>query len=426
MKNNPQKSSTAPSSTTSDLGISRIEFIVLMAALMAINALAIDIMLPALQEIGTSLDIHTENHRQYVISTYLFGFAISQLAYGPISDRYGRRKPLLIGIGIYTATAIACIWAPSFGLLLILRFTQGIGAAATRIIAVSIVRDKFGGRAMAEIMSLVMMVFMIVPVIAPATGQVILFISEWHMIFIFMAFFATIIGLWIYLRLPETLDPANRRPLTIRSVASGFKIVLTNKVAFCYTIAASFTLGSLFGFINSAQQIYVGIYDLGSGFSLAFAGVAAFMALSSFLNSRMVGLLGMRRISQTLLIIYISLSFILFLSSSLMSDPIPFPIYITIFGLIMFCFGSIGGNFNALAMEPLGNIAGTASSVLGFVQALIGVTIGTIIGQSFDGTTTPMSLGFFLVGSIAMAFVLIAENGKLFRSNNPVTPEHEK
>lgn len=414
-------SGTAPST---DFKISRVEFIALMAALMAINALAIDVMLPALSEIGSSLGVMTANHHQYVISVYLLGFAISQLFYGPISDRFGRKKPLMIGIGIYVATAVACVWAPDFASLLALRFLQGIGAASTRIMAVSIVRDRYSGRAMAEVMSLAMMVFMIVPVIAPATGQVIMLFSEWHMIFGFMAFFACLIGFWAYLRLPETLAPENRRPFTAGSIIRGFGIVISNRTAFCYTLAASFTLGSLFGFINSAQQIYVGIYDLGKGFPIAFAGVAAFMALSAFLNSRLVGRFGMRRISQTLLITFIGLSFLLFMLSLLLDGPVPFPIYIVIFALIMFCFGSIGGNFNALAMEPLGKVAGTASSVLGFVQSLIGTAIGIFIGQSFDGTTVPMALGYFSVGVIAMIFVLIAEQGKLFRAVSP-SPQHE-
>lgn len=415
-------SSGAPASANalaSAFKLSRFEFIALIAALMAINALAIDVMLPALGEIGSSLGVSTENYYQYVISVYLLGFAISQLFYGPISDRFGRKGPLLIGIGIYVVTSLACVWAPDFSSLLTLRFLQGVGAASTRIMAVSIVRDRYSGRAMAEIMSLAMMVFMIVPVIAPATGQVILLFSEWHMIFACMAFFACVIGLWAYIRLPETLAPENRRPFTAHAIISGFGIVISNRTAFCYTLAASFMLGSLFGFINSAQQIYVGIYDLGQGFPIAFAGVAAFMALSSFLNSRMVGKYGMRRISQTLLITFISLSFLLFILSLLLDGPVPFPLYIVIFALIMFCFGSIGGNFNALAMEPLGQVAGTASSVLGFVQSLTGTAIGILIGQSFNGTTVPMAFGYFTVGVIAMIFVLIAEQGKLFRAVAP-------
>ncbi|KXF77483.1 MFS transporter [Paramesorhizobium deserti] len=402
--------------------LGRIEFIALIAALMAINALAIDIMLPGLQEIGASLGVTTENHRQYVISAYLFGFGFSQLAYGPISDRFGRRAPLLIGLLIYVLSAIGAALSPSFAMLLGFRVLQGVGAAATRVIAVSIVRDTFGGRQMAEVMSLVMMVFMVIPVIAPATGQLIMLFGEWHLIFAFMALMALAVTLWSFFRLPETLHPENRRPFTAGSVARGFGIVLGNRAALCYTLATSFILGSLFGFINSAQQIYVGIYHLDELFPLAFAAVAATMSLSSFLNSRLVGRFGMRRISHTMLLIFIIVSLIWLILSMRGSGPVPFPLFLAMFAAVMFCFGSIGANFNSLAMEPLGNVAGTASSVLGFTQTLIGATIGAIIGQSFNGTTTPIAAGYFVLGAIALVCVLFAERGKLFQPHNAPAP----
>ncbi|YBV97697.1 multidrug effflux MFS transporter [Phyllobacteriaceae bacterium JZ32] len=401
--------------------LGRIEFIALIAALMAINALAIDIMLPGLQEIGASLGVTNENHRQYVISAYLFGFGFSQLAYGPISDRFGRRAPLLIGLAIYVLSALGAALSPSFTMLLIFRTLQGVGAAATRVIAVSIVRDTFGGRQMAEVMSLVMMVFMIIPVIAPATGQLIMLFGEWHLIFAFMAVMALAVTLWSFFRLPETLHPENRRAFTAGSVARGFGIVLSNRVALCYTLATSFMLGALFGFINSAQQIYVGIYELHELFPLAFAAVAATMALSSFLNSRMVGRYGMRRISHIMLVIFVIVSLI-WLILSMRDAPVPFPLFLVMFATVMFCFGSIGANFNSLAMEPLGNVAGTASSVLGFTQTLIGATIGAIIGQSYNGTTTPIAAGYFVLGLIGLICVLIAERGKLFQPHNAPAP----
>jgi len=278
------------------------EFIALAAFLMATNSLAIDIMLPALQQIGSSLGVLNENHRQFVVTAYLIGFGGAQLIYGPLSDRFGRRIPLLIGLTIYVISAFGIALIPSFAGLLALRFIQGLGSAATRVITISIVRDVFGGRLMAEVMSLIMMVFMIVPVIAPGSGQVILLFSTWHMIFVFIGVMATLVGLWMYFRLPETLKPENVRPLTVKSVAAGFKIVLTNRVALCYTIASTFLFGALFGFINSAQQIYNDIYGLGVYTPLAFGGVAAFMALSSFVNSQFVGRFGMRRLSHTALL----------------------------------------------------------------------------------------------------------------------------
>lgn len=399
----------------------RTEFIALAAALMALNALAIDIMLPGLQEIGASLGVDNENHRQYVVSAYLIGFGISQLFYGPIADRFGRRKPMLFGLGIYILSSIAVVFVPSFAGLLALRFIQGIGSAATRVITISVVRDIYGGRQMAEVMSLIMMVFMVVPVIAPGTGQIVLFFGNWHLIFGFMAGIAAIVTVWMYLRLPETLHAEDVRPLTVASVLKGFKIVLTNRVALCYTIASTIIFGALFGFINSAEQVYKGIYELGAWFAAAFAGVALFMALSSFLNSRLVGRFGMRKLSHGSLIGFICITFVWLMLQVFGPHPMPFALFITMFALSMFQFGLIGSNFNSLAMEPLGHVAGTASSVIGFMSTIGGSLIGAAIGQAFNGTALPMVTGFFVVSVIGLIFVLIAEKGVLFQPQNKPT-----
>ncbi len=400
-------------------GMSKVEFIVLMAFLMAINALAIDIMLPGLQQIGASLGVENENHRQYVVSAYLIGLGVAQLLYGPLSDRFGRRMPMLVGITVYVISALAIVLVPSFTGLLVLRFIQGIGSAATRVITVSIVRDAFGGRRMAEVMSLIMMVFMVVPVVAPGIGQTVMLFGNWHLIFLFIAVIAGIVGVWAHLRLPETLHPQDVRPFTVSSILGGFKIVLTNRIALCYTIASTFIFGALFGFINSAQQIYVGIYELGSLFPVAFAAVALFMSLASFLNSRLVGRVGMRRLSHGALIGFMGVNLMWLVVQMSMAHPMPFMLFISFFGISMFLFGWIGSNFNSLAMEPLGHVAGTASSVLGFLSTVGGAIIGALIGQAFDGTAMPMVAGFFAVSVVGCAFVLIAERGRLFHPHNP-------
>jgi len=400
-------------------GMGRAEFIAMMAMLMALNAFAIDIMLPGLQQIGAALGVLNENHRQYVVSSYIFGLGIAQVLYGPLSDRFGRRNPMLFGIGIYFICAVAIVVVPSFGALLVLRFIQGAGAAATRVITISIVRDVYGGRAMAEVMSLIMMVFMVVPIIAPGTGQLILLAGNWHLIFLFIAIISLCIGSWMYFRLPETLDPADVRPFTVSSILSGFKMVLTNRLALCYTIASTFIFGAMFGFINSAQQIYVGIYGLGSLFPVAFAAVAVFMSAASFLNSRFVGRFGMRRLSHGSLVGFIAITTVWMLVQVLGPQPMPFMLFLTFFSLAMFQFGWIGANFNSLAMEPLGHVAGTASSVLGFMSTVGGALIGVAIGQSFNGTALPLVAGFFIVSIIGLIFVLIGEKGKLFQPHNP-------
>lgn len=405
-----QQSQIAPPAAA--FAIPRWEFIALMAALMALNALAIDIMLPGLQQIGASLGVDNENHRQYVISAYFGGLAFALLAYGPASDRFGRRGPLLFGLVVYVVAALAAAFATDFTMLLALRFIQGIGAASTRVIAVSMVRDRFGGRQMAEIMSLVFMVFMVIPVVAPAIGQLVMLFAEWHWIFICMAAIALVIGLWAAVRLPETLPRERRRPIDFGSVGRAFAMVLTNRLSLFYTLASTILFAALFGFINSAQQVYVGIYGLGVWFPVVFAAIAGMMAVSSFLNSRLVGRFGMRRLSHGALVGFLCISLVWLVWS--MIEVIPLPAFVLIFAVAMFQFGWIGSNFNAIAMEPLGHIAGTAASVQGFVQTLGGGFVGAVIGQAFDGTTTPLALGYCGVALLGLVLVLIGERGKLF------------
>ncbi len=222
-----------------------------------------------------------------------------------------------------------------------------------------------------------------------------------------------------WFRLPETLASEDVRPLTLKSIAEGFRIVLTNRIALCYTISSTFIFGALFGFINSAQQIYVGIYGLGVWFPLAFAAVAAFMSLSSFLNSKLVGRYGMRRLSHASLLGFILVTCLWMVVQLVGPEPMPFAVFLAFFGLSMFQFGWIGANFNSLAMEPLGHVAGTASSVLGFMSTVGGAAIGAVIGQAFDGTALPLIAGFSTVSLIGLVFVLIAEKGRLFRPHNP-------
>ncbi|AKI00309.1 drug resistance transporter, Bcr/CflA subfamily [Hoeflea sp. IMCC20628] len=393
-------------------GIGRPQFIAIVASMMALNAMAIDVMLPAFPNIQAGFGITDANQVQYILLSYIVGFGGAQLIFGPISDRFGRRAPLIFGIAIYAVCAIAGALAPSFEFLLIARFVQGIGAAATRVIAISVVRDTHSGRGMAATMSLVMMVFMVVPVFAPMIGQVITLAGNWHLIFIFMAVVSLMVGAWAMMRLPETLSEEHRRPLTLKSISAAFTIVLTNRIALFYTLATSFYFGSLFGFLNVAQPIYVDIYGLGTYFPVAFAAVAVVMAGSAFVNSQLVGRFGQRRLSHGALIAY--LSFALVLSVLTFVGPIPFWLFFGISILMMPLFGFVGSNFNSIAMEPLGAIAGTASSALGFAQTVIGGLVGAAIGQTYDGTIFPLAAGYATVSAVSLIMVLIAEKGRLF------------
>lgn len=398
--------------------IGKKEFIVMMAVLMAINAIAIDITLPVMEQIKENFHASGLNEHQYIIFSYLLGFGVSQLIFGPISDQFGRRIPLIFGLLFYAFSSLACTFAPNFLALLSLRTLQGVGGAATRVITISIIRDLYHGRKMAEVMSIVMMVFMIVPVIAPVTGQTILLIGAWPIVFNLMAITSLMIACWVIMKLPETIF--EKRPFTFSSVKADFKHVLYNRTAFCYTLALSVILGAFFGALNTATQIYNGIYHLGNWFPTAFATVAVFQAASSFFNAKFVEKFGMRKISHTMLLCFIGTSFIWFILSLI--DVIPFFVYMGLFVTIMFSFGTLGANFNALAMEPLGEIAGTASSIFGFMQTTIGASLGILIGQIFDGTTIPIASGFLSFGLIGLILVLIAEKGKLFRSKNMPTP----
>lgn len=399
------------------LTVSRAEFIALCASLMALNALAIDVILPGLLQMGAGLGVNDENTRQYVITAYVVSFGAAQLVFGPICDRFGRRGPLLAGLALYVGAAALAAVTPSFAMLLVLRALQGAGAAATRVVAISSIRDVYGGRHMAQAMSLVMMVFMIVPVVAPGAGQLVMLAEGWRAIFVFMATVALAISVWTWLRLPETLRPAFRRELSLERIVEGFRIVASTRVSASYTVATAFIFGALFGFINSAQQVYIEIYHLGLWFPVVFAGVASLMSLSSFLNSRLVGRFGMRRLSHGALLGFILVSLMWLVISLFM--PLPFWLMILLFSLAMFQFGWIGANFNALAMEPLGHVAGTASSVLGFMQTAGGGLLGAAIGQAFDGTVTPLAAGFCIVSTLSLAMVLVAERGRLFRAQSP-------
>jgi DHA1 family bicyclomycin/chloramphenicol resistance-like MFS transporter len=287
---------------------SRVEFIALVAALMALNALAIDIMLPALPHMGEALGISHENERQLVVSAYMLGFGFAQLVFGPITDRFGRRAPLFVGLLIYVICAAAATFAPHFSILLAIRFTQGLGAASTRVIATAVVRDRYAGREMAEVMSLTFVVFMAIPIAAPGIGQVILLAGPWQYIFLFMAGLAAIIALWAVFRLPETLPVERRRPLSIGAVADGFRMVFTNRLAIAYGLAGMFLFGAMFGFISASQQIFVDIYGLGELFPVAFAVMAGGIAVAQLINARIVRRFGMRRISHVAMVIYTCMS----------------------------------------------------------------------------------------------------------------------
>jgi len=389
------------------------QFVALVAAIMAVNALAIDSMMPALAAIGDDLGVVAENDRQWVITAYLLGFGAAQLVYGTLADRFGRKLILQTGIGIYIVFSVMAALATSFEMLMVARVVQGIGAAASRVLVVSIVRDRFSGRQMARVMSLTLIVFLAVPILAPSIGQLILLVAPWRWIFGGLAIFGAAIMTWVALSLPETLHAEDRLPLSVRAVTHAFHTTLTNRTAVGYMMAMMLVLGGLFGFINSAQQVFVDVFEIPLTFTLNFALIAGFMALASLVNARIVGRLGTRRVSHSALVGYIIVaaahSVVVF---SGFENIWTFTVFQS---LLMFCFGMMAPNFGSMAMEPLGHVAGTASSVQGFSTTIGGALIGFVIGQHFDGTVRPLMIGFLVCALAGLVAVLITEKGKLFQ-----------
>lgn len=393
------------------------EFVALIAMMMALNALAIDAMLPALPAIGEALGVTSENSRQWVITAYLLGFGVTQIIYGPLADRYGRKPILMIGLGLYVVFSVLAAFSPSFELLIAARVGTGIGAAALRVLAVSIVRDRYSGRTMARVMSLSFLVFLGVPILAPALGQLILTFAPWPWVFGVLAVGGAAFALWAAIRLPETLHPDNRMPIRAGRIASAFREALTNRRSMGYTLAITAISGALFGFINSSQQIFFDVFHEPELFTVVFGAVAGGIAVASLLNARLVERLGSRLISHTALLGFIVLSAIH--AAVALSGHETIWTFAVLQTLTMFCFGLIAGNFGAMAMEPMGHIAGTASSAQGFISTTGGATLGFLIGQQFNGSTVPLNIGFVLLGVAALGFVLFAERGRLFKARNP-------
>ncbi|HEX8533052.1 MAG TPA: multidrug effflux MFS transporter [Allosphingosinicella sp.] len=382
------------------------EFVALMAALMASNALAIDSMLPALPAIGDALGVLEENRRQLVITVYLLGFGVAQLIYGPLSDRYGRKGLLVISLVLYAVFALLSGIASSFTLLLAARTMQGVAAASTRVLVVSVIRDRYAGSGMARIMSIVMIVFMIVPVLAPSFGQGMLAFSTWRHIFIILAVYGGMLALWTLIRLPETLAPGHRRPLSLGAIREAALETLRIRQSIGNTVAQTLLMGALFAFINSIQQIVFDVFRRPELIGIVFACIAGPMAFSSYANSRLVMRFGSRRLLLIALSAFTGVAFIHLAAAEAMGESIW--MFVVMQAATMSFFGLIGANSGALAMEPLGHIAGTASSVQGTITTIGGALIGFTIGQQFNGTTLPFLLGFTLCGASALAIAFWA------------------
>lgn len=392
------------------------EFIVLMAALTSIVAFSIDIFLPALADIGNDYQLTDDNDRQLVIVAFTVSFGIAQLFFGPLADRFGRKTLMIGSLVFYAAASFAASFAPSFEFLLATRVCQAIGASGVRITTSAVIRDCFEGRDMARVMSYIFTTFMVVPIFAPAIGQGIIMIAEWHWIFTFLGTGSLLLCFWCYTKIGETLAPENRRSLAVRSIAQAAVEIATNRIAAGYSLASTLFFGALFSMVVSVQQIFDDIYGLGQWFALAFAGNAVGMAIASFMNARLVRKLGMRRMSHAAMVSFVSVSFTMFVLA-LIGTP-PFAVMFTLLAIAMMSFGLVAGNFNSIAMQPLGHLAGTATSLIGTLTFTGGAVLGGLVGQAFDGTVLPISTAFFSFGLGAVLIVLVTERGRLFTVEN--------
>lgn len=388
------------------------EFVMLCACLMAMNALSIDPMLPALPDIGRDLAIPHPNDRQLIISIYFMGLGIGSLLFGVLSDRYGRKRVLGSAMALFILSSIACAGAQSFAMMLIGRACAGFFAGASRVITVGIIRDRFRGDAMARVMSLIFAVFMLIPVMAPTFGQAILWIAPWRWIFWALAILSTLILLWMLMRMPETLRPENRLRMRARTIFRTVAMIFKVRSSIGYMFASGVVMGGLVGFILSIQQIFFDIFGARTIFPFAFAAIAGSMGIGSLLNSRLVSRFGARRLSQTALLGLVLINMIHL--TVILSGRETIVTFIVLQASTMLTVAFTASNFSAISMEPFAKGAGVASSFQAFLTTAISSALGSIVGRAFDGSTLPLTMGLLVFGSTSFLIVTWAERGKLF------------
>ena len=388
------------------------EMIVLMALLMSLQAFGIDAMLPALGQMASEMGA-SGNQRQFVIGAYFLGAGIGAFFPGAFADRFGRRPVLAIGLVSYIVISLACALVTDYDVLLALRLVQGISCAGLSVVPAAIVRDQVGGDRMARLMSLIMMIFLLVPILAPAVGQGIMYLAGWRAIFGAMAVAGLLVSIWVWARLPETLQESNKQDINVGTILRNMGTALTDRGAIGYVVGSALVFGSLFGFLNSSQQLISETFGMGNYFALIFGGAVVGMVLANFTNSRIVERFGARRVSHTALIAFIAVSVLQFISASQAQQPLGQ--FIVLMSLSMAMLGFIGANFSSIAMQPFFHIAGAASSAQTALRMSTGAILGAVIGGLYDGTARPLAVSMLSCALLALAVVLFSEHGKLFR-----------
>jgi len=403
-------------STPKKLG--RKELIFLTALIMALHALAIDGMLPALDEIAGEFDVLEANRRQYIVGMFLLATGAGSLIPGLLADRYGRKRLLMISLGLYVIFGVACAFVTTFDQMVIMRILQGLGAAGLMVLPGTIIRDQFEGDQMARVFSLISAVFITVPVIAPSIGQLVLEVAGWRWIFVGLGLMGTIMMVWVAIRLPETLHPEYRQEMQAKTLLRNMYVAATARPAIGYVLGTGLVIGTVFGYVNSAQQLIGEHFKGGDMFPYIFGGTAATMAISSIVNSRIVERFGARRVSHIGLLIFIVVSALqVWVAYSSHSESLLW--FLPLMACNLALLGFLGANFGSIAMQPFAEIAGAASSIQSFVRMVLASLIGIEIGQYYDGTARPLAWALLTAGSLALLLVLYSERGKLFRRLHP-------
>ncbi len=389
---------------TSQVG--KTEFVCLMAVLMSMVALTIDTVLPALDKIGSSLGVQDPNNNQLIIFTLFLGLSLGQMLYGPVSDSFGRKKAIYLGISIFILGSMISLLSTTFTFMLIGRVSQGFGVASCRVVTLAMIRDKLEGREMGRVMSLIMVLFIMVPAIAPSIGQAILIVAQWRAIFGFILIICLFSTSWFFFRQPETLPEEKRLPFSVSTITAGIFETLKNPITRSYMVAAGIIFGAFVGYLSSAQQILQIQYKLGDAFSLYFGGLAVAIGFSSFVTSKLVMRFGMERLSFISLLMLSINSFIFYFYAQSVAGHPNLYVFMGYLIIAFFSFGVLFGSFNTLAIQPLGHIAGVANSVISSVQTLLSVVVGGVIGQFYDGTVLPLILGFLLCGLSSLTILI--------------------
>jgi|TARA_R110000868_G_scaffold231400_1_gene484789 DHA1 family bicyclomycin/chloramphenicol resistance-like MFS transporter len=391
--------SKATSKTKPDIGL--FEFVALMALMTSLVALSIDAVLPALSQIGADLGIVDPRQTHLIVSLFFAGMALGQLYYGPLSDDKGRRYAIISGLIVFAIGSLVCIFAESLEVMLIGRVIQAFGVSGPRIAALAVIRDKYEGEAMARVMSFIMMVFILVPMLAPVFGQTVLFWFSWQYIFSSFLIFGLLIGLWFFIRQPETLPKEKRLPFSWSQLWISSKFILTHKLVIFYTLSSGTIFGAFLAYISSSQTLFQHIYDTGELFPMYFALLAFSIGLASFINGHLVMRLGMRKLCTWAMLGWLLFSLVLTILC-LVSDGVPpFWQFITVLFAAFFCIGILFGNINAMAMQPLGKMAGLGAAIIGSLSSMISVPTAVFVGSFIDSSITPVALGFLGFGSVS-------------------------